>query len=117
MAHLPRGRRPRRPRFAPSAARASILVDDSARDFAGVHGGEGFVDLVEAPLAGDELVELEGAGEVEVDQAREVGAGAGRAVEAAAQLALAIDEVLRRDRDERLLRRDPDDYRGAALAG
>src|SRR3972149_5190650 len=51
---------------------ASVEDHHPARDLAGPHGGEALVDLLDLVYAADELVELEPAVEVEVDEAREV---------------------------------------------
>jgi len=63
--------------------------DHAADDLAAIHGGEGFVDLVQADLTGDEAGQIEQAGLPEREDAVEVRADIGGALEAPHQPAFA----------------------------
>src|SRR2546423_1607467 len=66
----------------------SVLADDGADDLARLHRGEGLVHLVELDAARDHRADVEAAGLDQLDEAREVAAHLGRAVEAALEVLL-----------------------------
>src|SRR5580765_1374122 len=91
----------------------SVEHQDRARDLARLHRAEGVVDVVEAPAAGDHLVEQQPALAIEVEIPRNVGA------EAVASHAGGLHAALRADGhpgklDLRVGRQDADDGGGAA---
>ncbi len=91
------GREPMRPRSGegvrptpfPSARSEG---DDAAKRFAGLQGVVGLVDLLDRVAAGEQLIQLEAAGPIEIDQPRNVGLRRRRAVERSGQYPLLIDE-------------------------
>src|SRR5262249_27044753 len=66
---------------------ASVEHEDGADDFAGFHGAEGFVDVIQAAAARDHLIETQAALHVEIDVARHVDAEAVGAHHAALEFA------------------------------
>src|SRR5262245_15126046 len=91
----------------------SVEHHHAAGHLAGRERREALVDVLQPVGPADQLVELEPALHVEVDQARKVDDGADRAVERALQRFLLQRHRVRRDRRARGRRRHADDHRGA----
>src|SRR3984893_11455425 len=96
--------------------RGSVEHHDAAGDLSGSQRLEAVVDLIELVGAADELVELEPAVEVELDETREVDRRPHRAVHAALERLLLEDDRIGRDRSADRHGRHPDDDGDAALA-
>src|SRR5215211_6206844 len=108
MTATPAATSPAGPRTAASAR--SVEHHDLAGDLAGAQPRERVVEIDEVDPAAHELVELELAGAVEIDEAGDVVDRPRRSEVAAAQ-ALLRDEPPRIDREQRALRHEPDNDR------
>src|SRR4051794_1540161 len=101
-----------------SSAAASVLVDHHAPDVLAVeHVLEALVDLVQGVRLADQLVDLELARAVEVEEVRDVVHGVARAEQRALELLLVERQDAARELDGQLVRvREAGDDDGPALA-
>src|SRR3954468_3264427 len=90
--------------------------DDRANDLAGLHLREGVVDVVDLDDLRDHALEVELARLPELEQAVEVAAHVGGAVEAALEVLLAVEDLEGVERHVLVHATDTDDAGGAAAA-
>lgn len=93
-----------------------LAEDEAAGDLALLERGVGLVDFGERIRPGQQTIEIETPGPVQVDQAMQIDARTRRTVDRSLQGLLGVDELVHVDRGTSRGRSDPDDDTGASLA-